>query len=150
MTLPRVRESWSNTLDPTIPLSDKPETFAIRFPRETAVPELQVVGGDDLGIVYGLLHISHKYLGIDPFWFWADKQPQPNQSVIVPMEEYEAPTPRIRYRGWFVNDEVCLIGWTDTYPPPKEIWQPVFETLLRCGGKYGYSRHRPASQRRPF
>jgi hypothetical protein len=116
------------------PLSAKPETFAIRFSREGSIPELHVVGSDDLGIIYGLLYISHTYLGVDPFWFWADKSPQTHQTIAVPIKDYIAPTPRIRFRGWFVNDEVCLIGWTDIYPPPKEIWQPVFETLLRCGG----------------
>lgn len=41
---------------------------------------------------------------------------------------------KVRYRGWFVNDKVCLIGWTDEYPWPKNVWHPFFETLLRLGG----------------
>lgn len=40
----------------------------------------------------------------------------------------------MRYRDWFVNDEVFLIGRKEDYPPSKEVWLPVFETLLRSGG----------------
>lgn len=50
------------------------------------------------------------------------------------MEHYSSPESIVKFRGWFVNDEVCLIGWKEEYPPTKEVWQPVFETLLRCGG----------------
>jgi hypothetical protein len=119
---------------PDEPLATKPEHFAIRFPDESSIPQLQIIGSDDLGIIYGLLYISHTYLGIDPFWFWTDHTSKVKDHVVIPKIEYISPTPRIRYRGWFVNDEVCLIGWSKSYPPPKEIWQPVFETLLRCGG----------------
>ncbi len=113
------------------------ERFILRFECENPyeISKMYVIGSDDLGIIFGLLHISKEYLGIDPFWFWTDKQPVKQSKVEIPaIEEYISPIPRTRYRGWFVNDEVCLIGWKDEYPPTKEIWFPVFETLLRCGG----------------
>ena len=118
------------------PLAGRAEAFAITF--ATGGPngslEMRVTGRDDLGIVYGLLHISRVHLGVDPFWFWADRPPRRRRAVAIPARDYVSPPPRVRFRGWFVNDEVCLIGWTDTYPPPREVWQPVFEALLRCGG----------------
>jgi len=116
-------------------VAQRPEAYAIRFSESAengAV--MHVVGSDDLGVVYGILHISGKYLEVDPFWFWADKEPSKKEFVDIPMTDFLSPTPRVRFRGWFVNDEVCLIGWTDIYPPPKEVWYPVFEALLRCGG----------------
>ena len=115
---------------------DKPESFLVQFiksPVEKAL-KMKITGSDDLGIIYGLLHFSHKYLGVDPFWFWTGHEPQKLQSKEISAEDYASPGPKVSYRGWFVNDEVCLIGWTDVYPPPREVWQPVFETLLRCGG----------------
>ncbi len=114
----------------------RPEAFMIRFEQSEAknTPVMHICGSDDLGIIYGLLYISQEYLGVDPFWFWTDQVPQKKVQVAIPIRKYISPEPKVRYRGWFVNDEVCLIGWTDTYPPPKEVWQPVFEALLRCGG----------------
>jgi hypothetical protein len=95
---------------------------------------LSIVGNDELGIIYGLLYISREYLGVDPFWFWADLEVKPRKNVYIPIKTYDAPQPKVRYRGWFINDEVCLIGWKKPYPPTKEVWQPVFEALLRSGG----------------
>lgn len=28
---------------------------------------------------------------------------------------------KVKCRGWFVNDEVCMIGWKEEYPPTKEV-----------------------------
>lgn len=110
------------------------ERFMVKFIKRRECYKLNIIGSDDLGIVYGLLFFSEKYLGIDPFWFWAELEPEKKEEIRVPIEDYVSPIPRVRYRGWFVNDEVCLIGWANEYPPPKEVWHPVFETLLRCGG----------------
>ena len=112
-------------------LAGKPECFQITF-SETG--KMHVTGCDDLGIIYALLYVSEKYLGVDKFWFWTGKEPERKEKIEIPAVDYTSPRPRVRFRGWFVNDEVCLIGWADVYPPPKEVWMPVFETLLRCGG----------------
>lgn len=96
--------------------------------------KLMISGSDDLGIIYGLLHLSKVYFGIDPFWFWMDQEVAVKEKIAIPMIPYKSRKHSIRYRGWFINDEVCLIGWTDVYPPPKKVWYPVFETILRCNG----------------
>lgn len=118
------------------PIRHRPEAFAVRFENAGggSFPVMHICGSDDLGVIYGLLYISREYLGVEPFWFWADKEPKKLDRVEIPTVEYISPEPGVRYRGWFVNDEVCLIGWTDIYPPPREVWFPVFEALLRCGG----------------
>ncbi|GAE31197.1 glycosyl hydrolase 115 family protein [Alkalihalobacillus hemicellulosilyticus] len=95
---------------------------------------LRIIGSDDLGLIYGLLHISKTYLGIDPFWYWIDQRIKKRESVHIPLGEIRSPKRKVRFRGWFVNDEVCLIGWKEPYPPTKEVWHPVFEALLRSGG----------------
>jgi hypothetical protein len=113
---------------------DWPESFCFRFHLLNGKWTLHIIGRDDLGIIYGLLHYSKHFLGIDPFWFWADLPIKQKTIVKVPAVHYDSKKPKVKYRGWFVNDEVCLIGWKEPYPPTKEIWYPVFETLLRCGG----------------
>jgi hypothetical protein len=110
------------------------EAFVIRFIERAGHQEMHIAGYDELGIVYGILHVSRTVLGVDPFWFWAETLPEQRTSIPVPAVDYVSPAPRIRFRGWFVNDEVCLIGWKEVYPPGEEVWLPVFEALLRCGG----------------
>lgn len=113
-------------------LARRPEAFAIRFPAD-ASNQLHIVGSDDLGLMYGVLHVSQTYLGVDPLWFWADLEPERRDTIQILRTEYVSPTPTVRYRGWFVNDETCFFGWKG-YPPGEDLWQPVFETLLRLGG----------------
>lgn len=111
-----------------------PEAFGFCFCQENGETVLHIVGRDELGVVYGLLHYSHRVLGVDPFWFWSELEPMKRESIVVPAADYRSVRPKVRFRGWFVNDEVCLIGWKPEYPPTEEVWQPVFEALLRCGG----------------
>lgn len=111
-----------------------PEAFCFRFVNKGDASELHIVGRDELGVVFGMLHYSHCMLGIDPFWFWAEIPPARQKTVFVSPDNYDSLKPKVRYRGWFVNDEVCLIGWKEQYPPGEEVWLPVFEALLRCGG----------------
>ncbi|MFD1953543.1 glycosyl hydrolase 115 family protein [Paenibacillus thailandensis] len=114
---------------------ERPEAFVIRFPAAAGDDAAMVIAArDHLGLVYGILHLSRVYLGVDPFWFWADIPILPQSSVSIVATDYISPEAAVRFRGWFVNDEVCLIGWKDGYPPTEEVWMPVFEALLRCGG----------------
>lgn len=112
----------------------RPEAFGFRFVQDGAFTRLDIIGFDDLGIIYGILQFSRTYLGVEPFWFWADQPIKQLDELKIPCDNYDAPAPKVRFRGWFVNDEVCLIGWKDGYPPSREVWEPVFEALLRCGG----------------
>ncbi len=110
------------------------EAFAYRYKKGSEGTKLHIVANDELGLVYGLLHLSEQYLGVDPFWFWADVPVEKQESVWLEAKDFNSNQPKSKFRGWFVNDEVCLLGWTEQYPPPKEVWYPVFEALLRCGG----------------
>ena len=96
--------------------------------------KIDIFCADELGVIYAVLYMSREFLGVDDFWFWAEKEPRKRDMVALASREYTSPPHRVRYRGWFVNDEVCLIGWSDEYPPSREVWETVFETLLRLGG----------------
>jgi hypothetical protein len=85
----------------------RPEAFCFRF--HSSKPYMDIIGHDELGLVYGILEFSKRYLGIQPFWFWIDQPIKWLSEIDIDCEDYDAPAPKVRYRGWFVNDEVCLI-----------------------------------------
>lgn len=95
--------------------------------------KITVYSNDDLGFIYGLLYISEKFLGIKPFWFWLDQKIEKTDKTEIEYGVHNSVKPIIKYRGWFVNDEVLIMKWNiggDTVEP----WKMVFEALLRCGG----------------
>ena len=90
-----------------------------------------IILNDFLGFVYGLLHISEVSLGIPPFWFWYDYEPKRMSEAEI-ADHISVPA-RIRFRGWFLNDEILLTHWApngDALLP----WKMAFEAILRCGG----------------
>lgn len=90
--------------------------------------------GDDLGFIYGLYRISHDLLGVEPFWFWNDQPLRPQESREIPSDyAADAPAYAVRYRGWFINDEVLLHTWK-LHGSKDKPWEMAFEALLRLGG----------------
>ncbi len=89
---------------------------------------------DDLGFIYGLYAISKDVLGVSPFWFWNDQSFVQREEILL-SEDYAVHSMpyRIKYRGWFVNDEVLIHTWMVDREKDK-AWEMVFEALLRCGG----------------
>jgi len=95
--------------------------------------QMVIYASDTLGFVYGLLSISETYLGIHPFWFWLDQKIPFLGSIAIAAGSHEAPPKAVRFRGWFLNDEVLLIHWNNG--ERKDFpWRMAFEALLRCGG----------------
>lgn len=115
--------------------------------------DISLRAADDLGFIYALLHISDKYLGIKPFWFWLDQAIQQRESVKILCGNYCSPVPIIRYRGWFFNDEVLIMKWENGLCDDL-AWKMAFEALLRCGGnmaipgtdKLAHKNHRLAAK----
>ena len=118
-----------NAIDLENAVFDRPETFAV----EVTAGKMAVRAGDAPGFVYGLLYISERFLRIPPFWFWMDVQIGRIPPVSVPDGVYTGKKPAVRYRGWFINDEVLLKKWSIN-GDPSEPWRMAFEALLRCGG----------------
>jgi hypothetical protein len=90
--------------------AQRPEAFGFRFHSDGSAPCMSIIGRDELGLVYGILEFSRIFLGIEPFWFWMDQAIVPRYEIDIPCENYDSPASKVRFRGWFVNDEVCLIG----------------------------------------
>ena len=106
-----------------------PELFEVRVLNGS----MTVAAGDALGFVYGLLYISEKFLGVAPFWFWADQKIGRIDPVTAEDGVYRGDVPAVRFRGWFINDEVLLSHWSID-GDPVEPWRMALEALLRCGG----------------
>ncbi|MCH5374776.1 MAG: glycosyl hydrolase 115 family protein, partial [Planctomycetes bacterium] len=85
-------------------------------------------------------------LGVDPYWFFKDLDPEPRQRFSLVQGTIESQEPTFRYRGWFVNDEDLLTEWKAgggerhiDYPFYHQVVHPdvldrVLEALLRSGG----------------
>lgn len=96
--------------------------------------EILLRAGDDLGFVYGLYRISRDILGVEPFWFWNDQPFTRTEGRAIPEGwRVESKPCAVRYRGWFINDEVLLNAWT-LDGSPFGPWEMAFEALLRLGG----------------
>ncbi len=95
---------------------------------------LEIRASDELGFVYGIYAVSKEILGVHEFWFWNDQKFQKREEICLPKDYIFASKPfRVKYRGWFVNDEVLLHTWQVDGEKEKP-WEMVFEALLRCGG----------------
>ncbi len=95
---------------------------------------LEIQASDDLGFIYGIYEVSRSVLGVNEFWFWNDQEFVPKKEVELPEDFSMQSAPfRVKYRGWFVNDEVLIHTWTVDREKDKP-WEMVFEALLRCGG----------------
>ena len=98
---------------------------------------LVVAGSDKRGTIYGIYEISRR-MGVSPWYWWTDV-PVTHRDVVTWDEgRLVSPSPTVRYRGIFINDEDWgLKPWAaKTYEPtlgdigPK-TYARVCELLLR-------------------
>lgn len=126
----RFKETDVSGGDIVLEMSDgfKAEDYEI-----AAGDDIIIRSGDNLGFVYALLYISEKFLGIRPFWFWLDQRIEKTDSISVKEGVYKPRAAAVKYRGWFLNDEVLILKWSIN-GDSEEPWRMAFEALLRCGG----------------
>ena len=105
-----------------------------RYRAQVLPQEILLTCGDDLGAAYALLSLSERLLKVKPLGWWMGLLPQRLSQVSVPCQSWESPDYKVRFRCWFVNDEVLFSGWHSEENARAEVWQRVFETVLRCGG----------------
>ncbi|MFA6962709.1 MAG: glycosyl hydrolase 115 family protein [Opitutaceae bacterium] len=104
------------------------ETFILEI---TADQRIAITGGDDLGVIYGLYEFSHRFLGVDPLWFWKDIEPAPLAAFDPTPQRIESGVPVFRYRGWFINDEDLLGRWQTPAGERFLDWPPRATTLAK-------------------
>ena len=92
---------------------------------------LRIVGSDDRGVMFGVYRFASDFLGIDPFYYWSDLEPERRTRLDWPdgiaLEQGE---PAFRYRGWFINDEDFLNGFRPESNGKRKIAYPLYATCF--------------------
>lgn len=108
---------------------------------------LVLTGSDQRGVIYGVYELSRR-IGVSP-WYWWDDVPAPHSDELhVTGERFSLGTPRVKYRGFFINDENPALGtWAPACFGPGHapgfpngfnhaFYAKMFEVLLRLKGNY--------------
>lgn len=98
-----------------------------------------LAGADMRGTIYAIYQFSQEFLGVDPLYYWTDHEPARRARVeIAPNFSKFFPSPVFRYRGFFINDEDLLTGWSpgerDHTGIALATWNKIDETILRLKG----------------
>jgi hypothetical protein len=113
------------------------ESYILRVQQDAAGRTALVATGADMrGSIYAAYALSEEILGVDPWYFWVDREPAPKSSIAVPEGlNIKSGVPTFKYRGWFMNDEDLLSRFS---PDPLrenvfsiEMYDRIYETLLR-------------------
>jgi len=97
-----------------------------------------IVGSDKRGTIFGMYELSEQ-LGVSPWYWWADVPTKKRDNAYVVKGRYESGSPRVKYRGIFLNDEApALTGWTNDKFGGRnsQFYTKVFELILRMRGNY--------------
>ena len=65
---------------------------------------LVIAGSDKRGTIYGIYNIS-EHIGVSPWYWWADVPVRHQDEVWYDGGRIVQPSPTIKYRGIFINDE---------------------------------------------
>ncbi|UUF12459.1 MULTISPECIES: glycosyl hydrolase 115 family protein [Flavobacterium] len=110
------------------------ESFLI----QTIDGQLVVAGSDKRGTIYGIYDISEK-IGVSPWYFWADVPIKKAAALYVKQGRYIQDSPKVKYRGIFINDEEPSFGqWArNAYGGiNSKMYANIFELLLRLKANY--------------
>ena len=90
---------------------------------------IMIQGADMRGTIYAIYSFSEQVLGVPPLWYWCDWQPEKKDVIEVAEDfDYYQPSPTVRYRAWFPNDEDLFVPWRRLSNDNNERW---LETMLR-------------------
>ena len=110
------------------------ESFLI----QTIDGNLVIAGSDKRGTIYGIYDLSEK-IGVSPWYWWADVPVKKNKCLYVKAGKYVQPSPKVKYRGIFINDEEPSFGqWTRKKFGGfnSKMYSPMFELLLRLKANF--------------
>ena len=98
---------------------------------------LVIAGSDRRGAVFGLYDLSEK-IGVSP-WYWFADVAVTRQSEVYLTAGSRRDQPKVRYRGFFINDEAPAFStWAAKHfgGANSKLYANVFELLLRMKGNY--------------
>jgi hypothetical protein len=99
---------------------------------------LVIAGSDKRGTIYGIYDLSRQ-IGVSPWYWWADVPVRKQNTIYVNNGRYVFESPKVKYRGIFLNDEApALTGWAvEKFGGfNHQFYTHVFELILRLRGNY--------------
>jgi hypothetical protein len=106
-----------------------------------------IAGSDQRGTIYGAYEVS-KQIGVSPWSWWDDVPPRHQDALYVLPGQHSQGTPKVKYRGFFINDENPSLGtWAPRFFGPglapgfeggfnSKFYSKVFEVMLRLKANY--------------
>lgn len=99
---------------------------------------LVIAGSDKRGTIYGIYDLSEK-IGVSPWYYWADAPVVKNKNIFIRKGRYIQESPKVKYRGIFLNDEWPSLGsWAQkTFGGFNSAFHSkLFELLLRLKANF--------------
>lgn len=99
---------------------------------------LVVAGSDKRGTIYGIYEISQR-IGVSPWYWWADVPVAHKNEIYWTDGRFVQPSPKVKYRGIFINDEWPSFGdWATEHfgGINSKMYVHMFELLLRLKANY--------------
>lgn len=115
-------------------IKDQWEAYVI----QTVGNSLVIAGSDKRGTIYGIYDLSEK-IGVSPWYYWADVPIVKHKSIYIRDGIYIQESPKVKYRGIFLNDEwPSLGGWAKrTFGGFNTAFHSkLFELLLRLKANF--------------
>lgn len=115
-------------------IKGKWESFVI----QTTDGNLIIAGSDKRGTIYAIYDISEK-IGVSPWYWWADVPARKSDKLYVKQGRYMQPSPKVKYRGIFINDEwPSFGGWAKARfgGINSKMYIHLFELLLRLKANF--------------
>lgn len=105
---------------------------------QTVGDMLVIAGSDKRGTIYGIYEISRR-IGVSPWYWWADAPVCHQSSLSIAQGITIQPSPKVKYRGIFINDEWPSFGtWATRHfgGLNSHMYTHLFELLLRLKANY--------------
>ena len=99
---------------------------------------LVIAGSDKRGTIYGIYEISQR-IGVSPWYWMADAPIKHQDEVYYDGGRIVQPSPKVKYRGIFINDEWPSFGtWCTNHfgGVNSKAYAHIFELLLRLKANY--------------
>ena len=99
---------------------------------------LVIAGSDKRGTIYGIYEISQR-IGVSPWYWMADAPVKHQDDVYYDGGRIVQPSPKVKYRGIFINDEWPSFGtWCTNHfgGVNAKAYEHIFELLLRLKANY--------------
>ena len=90
---------------------------------------LVLAGSDERGTMFAAYTFCEQYLGVDPLYFWSDREPNRRDCLAWDEVAFASDGPDFHFRGWFINDEDLLTGWKPN-PAQRQIPYKFYARIL--------------------